>query len=136
MRGVSRNIGGGDGRQRLSPILILIVEAMVNDFQRYVAEEYVEQYQAGQMSRRGMLRRIGLITGGAALAVGFLKDLGIDATAAEVLAAGPEPAPPSQRSAVTVSPDDPSIRAGWTVFQADDGAAIMGYVAAPSAQGA
>ena len=108
----------------------------MNDFQRYVAEEYVEQYQGGQMSRRGMLRRIGLITGGAAMAVGFLKELGIEATADEVLAAGPDPAPLAQRSAITVSPEDPTIRAGWTVIRAEDGAAIIGYLARPSAPGA
>ncbi len=111
-------------------------EVSINDFQRYVAEEYVEQYQAGQMSRRGMLRRIGLITGGAAMAVGFLKELGIEATADEVLAAGPEAAPAAQRSAITVSPEDPAIRAGWIVFSAEDGAAIIGYLARPSAPGA
>ena len=108
----------------------------MNDFQRYVAEEYVEQYRDGQMSRRGMLRRIGLITGGAAMAVGFLKELGIEATAAEVLAAGPEAAPASQRSAITVAPDDPAIRAGWIVFRAEDGAPIIGYLARPSNPGA
>jgi carboxymethylenebutenolidase len=108
----------------------------LNDFQRYVAEEFVDDYRAGHLSRRGMLRRIGLITGGAAMAVGFLKELGIEATAEEVLAAGPEAAPTSQRSAVTISPDDPQIRAGWIVFRAEDGAPIIGYLARPSAAGA
>ncbi|MBA2450304.1 MAG: dienelactone hydrolase family protein [Chloroflexi bacterium] len=98
--------------------------------------QYVEEYRDGHLSRRGMLRRIGLITGGAAMAVGFLKEFGIEATANEVLAAGPEAAPASQRSAITVSPEDPQIRAGWIVFPADDGASIIGYLARPSAQGA
>jgi len=98
--------------------------------------QYFEEYRDGHLSRRGMLRRIGLITGGAAMAVGFLKEFGIEATANEVLAAGPEAAPASQRSAITVSPEDPQIRAGWIVFPADDGASIIGYLARPSAQGA
>ncbi len=108
----------------------------MNDFQRYVAEEYVEQYRDGHMSRRSMLRHVGLIAGSAALAVGFLKELGVETTAEEILAAEPEPAPVSQRSAVTVAPDDPAIRAGWIVFPASDGAPIIGYLARPAALGA
>jgi carboxymethylenebutenolidase len=104
----------------------------MNYFQRYIAEEYVEHYKEGEMSRRGMLRRVAFLAGGAAMAVGFLKELGIDTSAEEVLAAGPDALPTSAGNAVTVQPDDPAIRAGWIVYKADDGAAIIGYLARPA----
>jgi carboxymethylenebutenolidase len=107
----------------------------VNDFQQYIAAEYVEHYKEGEISRRGMLRRVAYLTGGAALAVGFLKSLGIDTTAEEVLAAGPDATPASQGNAVTVQPDDPAIRAGWIVYQAADGAPLIGYLVRPAGVG-
>ncbi len=84
------------------------------------AEEYVEHYKSGEISRRGMLRRVGLIVGSAAMAVGFLKEMGVETTAEEVMAAGPEPSPANQANSITVAPDDPSLRAGWIVYQADE----------------
>lgn len=107
----------------------------MNYFQRYIAEEYVEHYKGGEMSRRGMLRRVFFLAGGAAMAVGFLKELGVDATAEEVLAAGPDALPTSADNAVTIQPDDPAIRAGWIVYQADDGAPLIGYLARPADMG-
>ena len=104
----------------------------MNYFQRYIAEEYVEHYKEGEISRRGMLRRVMFLVGGAAMAVGFLKEMGVDATAEEVLAAGPDALPASQGNAVTIQPDDPAIRAGWIIYTADDGAPLIGYLARPA----
>jgi carboxymethylenebutenolidase len=104
----------------------------LNDLQQYVAVEYIEHYKAGEVSRRGMLRRIALILGSAALAVGYLEQHGISTTAEEVLAAGPEMAPASQGNAVTVQPDDPAIRGGWVVYPSGDGAPILGYLVRPA----
>ena len=89
----------------------------MNESQEYIAEEYVEHYKEGEISRRGMLRRVAYLTGGAALAVGFLKSLGIDVTADEVLAAGTDATQASQGNAVTVQPDDPDPPGGWIVYQ-------------------
>ena len=107
----------------------------MNDLQQYIAAEYVEHYRDGEISRRGMLRRVAYLTGGAVLAVGFLKSVGIEVTADEVLAAGPDAAPASLGNAVTVQPDDPAIRAGWTIYQAEDGAPLIGYLARPAGVG-
>jgi carboxymethylenebutenolidase len=105
---------------------------MLNYFQRYIAEEYVDHYKDGEMSRRSMLRRVMFLAGGAAMAVGFLKEMGVNVTAEEVLAAGPDTLPASQGNAVTVQPDDPAIRAGWIIYTADDGAPLIGYLARPA----
>src|SRR5204862_5479098 len=104
-------------------------EAALNEFQQYIAEEYVDHYKEGEISRRGMLRRVAYLTGGAVMAVGFLRGLGIDVTADEVLAAGPDATPASEGNAVTVQPDDPAIRAGWIIYQGMDGAPLIGYLA-------
>jgi carboxymethylenebutenolidase len=52
----------------------------LNDMQRYLGEETIEDYQSGQMSRRRMLRRLILICGSAAGATALLAACG-DATA-------------------------------------------------------
>ncbi len=45
----------------------------LNDMQRYLGEETIEDYQTGQMSRRRMLRRLVLICGsGAAAAAKYI----------------------------------------------------------------
>jgi len=48
----------------------------VNDVQRYFVEEFVEEYHEGHMSRREMMRRVLLITGGVASAATTLLTLG------------------------------------------------------------
>jgi carboxymethylenebutenolidase len=48
----------------------------VNELQRYFVEEFVEEYQEGHMSRRDMMRRVLLITGGVASAATTLLALG------------------------------------------------------------
>jgi len=107
----------------------------LNEFQEYIAEEYVDHYKEGEISRRGMLRRVAYLTGGAVMAVGFLRGLGIDVTADEVLAAGPDATPASEGNALTVQPDDPAIRAGWIIYQGMDGAPLIGYLARPAGVG-
>jgi carboxymethylenebutenolidase len=48
----------------------------VNDTQRYFVEEFAEEYREGHISRRDLLRRVLLITGGAASAATTLLALG------------------------------------------------------------
>ena len=99
------------------------------------AEEYIEHYKEGEVTRRSMLRRVALIVGSALMTVSYLEKHGISTTAEEVLAAGPELAPASQGNAVTVQPDDPAIRAGYLVYPAEDGKPLLGYLARPAAIG-
>ena len=48
----------------------------MNEMQRYFVEEFVEEYHEGHMSRRDMMRRVLLITGGVASAATTLLALG------------------------------------------------------------
>jgi carboxymethylenebutenolidase len=48
----------------------------MNDIQRYFVEEFVEEYREGHMSRRDMIRRVLLITGGVGSAATTLLAMG------------------------------------------------------------
>jgi carboxymethylenebutenolidase len=48
----------------------------LGDFQRYMIEEFIEDWRAGEMSRREMVRRAVYITGGAASAATVLVSMG------------------------------------------------------------
>ena len=100
----------------------------MNDMQRYLVDEMVEEYQVGRITRRELLRRATLITGSAAIAATFLRDLGPAAAAA-----APSPRPPMQ-DGVTVSPTDPDLELGPVEFPGD-GAALLGYLARPRGEG-
>lgn len=71
----------------------------LNDMQRYLGEETIEDYQHGQMSRRRMLRRLLLICGSAAGATALLVACG-DATAT-LPAATTAPAVPTTAASTT-----------------------------------
>jgi carboxymethylenebutenolidase len=96
----------------------------VNDLQKYLVEEMVEEYQAGRLSRRELLRRATLITGSAVVAGTVMSTLG---TAPAAAAPAPRPA---WQTGVTVSPDDPAIEVGMTDYPGD-GATLRGYLARP-----
>jgi carboxymethylenebutenolidase len=83
----------------------------LNTFQKYLVEEFYDDYREGLISRRSFVRRVAYITGGMAAAVSTMSILGC--TPAE-LPAPTEPIP---------SPD-PTARAALQPTQA----------AAPSAQ--
>ncbi|MDE3076108.1 MAG: hypothetical protein KGJ86_11830, partial [Chloroflexota bacterium] len=68
----------------------------MNDMQEYFVHEFVEEYKAGHMSRRDMMRRILYITGGVASAASLLNLMGCGSNAAPASSA---PAPASARPA-------------------------------------
>src|SRR5690242_20886589 len=98
--------------------------SIMNDLQRYLVEEAVEDYEEGRLSRRGALRAIAGIAG-AALAVQL-----VDARAQSRVpkAAAPASRPPQ------VAPDDPEIVAGIAEFPGD-GVRLEGYLARPARTG-
>jgi carboxymethylenebutenolidase len=108
----------------------------MTDMERYVVEEWAEDYRAGRLARREFLRRLSVMAGGAALAVPMLQRLGIAAGPEEIAAAAA--APPAAAAAapgVTVPPDDPAIEAvGMITFAMGTGTGI-GYVAKPRGGG-
>jgi carboxymethylenebutenolidase len=98
----------------------------MNDVQRYLVEEFVEEYKAGRMDRRDLLKRITLITGAAASA-SMLVQLGVpDHVEAAVV-----PGLPTTVSPQAVAPNDPAIIDDWVTFPGT-GATIRGYMARPS----
>jgi carboxymethylenebutenolidase len=129
---------------------------MMNNNQRYFVEEFAEEYLAGRMTRRDLLHRVLLITGGTAAAATALLALGCGtksgqqpatsgssapqaSTTARTL--GTPPAPPTvvglatmppgaQTSDLVVKTDDPAVRAEKVQFPGQAGT-IFGYLARP-----
>lgn len=99
---------------------------------RYLAEEMVEDYEEGRMSRREMVRRVGLILGVSTVGPALLAALGCSTPGP----GGPDraPVPPGKTDGVTVKPDDPALTAGPVEFPGDAGP-VRGYHARPQGQG-
>src|SRR5918998_2730589 len=110
--------------------------AVLNDTQRlkrYLAEEMVEEYEEGRMSRRQMIRTVGRILGVAVVSPTLLASLGCGSPEAgdEEQEAASEPE--SGTSGVTVEPDDPDIEAGEVEVPGEEGM-ITAYQARPSGE--
>ncbi|MYB77324.1 MAG: dienelactone hydrolase family protein [Chloroflexi bacterium] len=111
----------------------------------YILEEFIEDYQEGEINRREALQRIAGITGSVAIASSILAACGApeeqetsEETAAESVG---EPSPTAEMAAseelppgVTVSPDDPSIAVSSVEITAGD-ATLLGYLARPAGDG-
>src|SRR5260221_35382 len=95
----------------------------MNELQRYLVEEAVEDYEDGRLTRREALKAIAGITG-AALAAQMLE------ARAQVAPAGKAPA----SSAPLVAPDDPAIVAGIAEVPGE-GVRLDGYLARPAGTG-
>src|SRR5258708_12732043 len=95
----------------------------MDELQRYLVEEAVEDYEEGRLTRREALKAIAGITG-AALAAQMLE------ARAQTPPAGKSPA----SSAPLVAPDDPSIVAGIAEFPGE-GVRLDGYLARPAGTG-
>src|SRR5690242_372462 len=98
--------------------------SIMNDLQRYLVEEAVEDYEEGRLGRRGALRAIAGIAG-AALAT-QLVDARAQSRAPKAAAPGSQPP--------QVAPDDPEIVAGIAEFPGD-GVRLEGYLARPARTG-
>jgi len=126
----------------------------LNEMQRYVLEEHVEDFRDGLIDRRELLRRVTMITGGLAATMTVLATLGCNVDQAPVARATAAPAPTAAPTAaptvalpyaspppakttdgVTVQPNDPRIVAGKADVKAADGATLIGYLSRPSAAG-
>jgi carboxymethylenebutenolidase len=107
----------------------------VSDLQRYIVEEWAEDYHKGRLDRRELLRRMALMAGSAALAVPMLESLGLAAAPSEVEQAASGPAVlTAQASGVTVPPTDPSLEAAMVTFPGASGQ-VIGYLAQPRGGG-
>jgi len=114
----------------------------MGDLERYIVEEWAEDYEDGRLNRREFLRRVALMAGGTAVALPILSQLGVTATLQEVAAASagtpvPQARPGglgrtvvAQASGVTVPPDDPALEGGMVTFPMDT-VTISAYLARP-----
>jgi carboxymethylenebutenolidase len=125
----------------------------MNIFQKYLAEEFAEDYTEGRLSRREALKLITSVTGSLIAANSILASCApppeetttsvpppVNSPTAEILAtqeASPSPesvnteAPASSTAYGTVMPDDPAVIASDVQIPAAD-TTIMGYLARPS----
>ena len=125
----------------------------MNLFQRYLAEEFAEDYEEGRISRRDALKLIASVTGSLLAANSILAACAPpEETATSVVAptdspttealASPEASPTAESAATeapapaaygTVMPDDPAIIAGDVQIPAAD-TNSLGYLARPSSE--
>ena len=124
----------------------------MNIFQRYLAEEFAEDYQEGRLSRREALKLIASVTGSLIAANSILASCAPAPEATETLAIPPTEPPatqpptsdaPTAESAATQAPgpavygtvpaDDPAVSASEVQIPAAD-TNIMGYLARPSSE--
>jgi len=118
----------------------------LNETQRYLIDEHIEEYQEGLISRRELLRRVTLISGSAALGAAIVAACGpapartsptptiAVATATVTPTPGPFATPPPQATTdgITVKPDDPRITVSKPELKGPDGASLMAYMARPA----
>ena len=113
----------------------------MTDLQQYLVDEFVEDYQHGQMTRRDALRRIAAVTGSVALADALLAACAAPEAASTSQATSPSATSTNQSAeattpaaSVNVSPDDPELEAGMVEIAAQD-ATLLGYLARPQGDG-
>ncbi len=128
----------------------------LNHLQAYLAQEFVDDYNQGRMTRRELFARIFGITGGMGSAAALLLTLGCQ-PAPKASAPSPSPtsagaaataqtgttartspspsAPGSARSKLSVRADDPDITGADITFPGD-GVTLMAYLAYPKTGGA
>ena len=101
----------------------------LNPMQRYLVHEFVEDYEDGLLSRRGMIGRVLHITGSAAAAATVLTALGVKAGGAQE--STPQP-PSGPQSPLSVAADDSRVIAGDVTFPGGDGEMVTAYQAIPA----
>jgi carboxymethylenebutenolidase len=124
----------------------LLKETNMNLFQRYLAEEFAEDYEEGRLSRRDALKLIASVTGSLIAANSILAACAPPPEETETSTLSPtdststievQPAATTGSSAPapaygTVMPDDPAVIASEIQFPAADGTSLSGYLAQPS----
>jgi carboxymethylenebutenolidase len=115
----------------------------MTEFERYVVEEHIEDFNDGVINRRELLRRVTLITGSIAATATLLTALGcstqpsgtpVSPTARATDNPQDFATPPAQptQDGITVRPDDPRIKVEPLVVNGADGAPLISYHARPA----
>jgi carboxymethylenebutenolidase len=110
---------------------------IVDDTQRlkrYLAEEMVEEYEEGRMSRRHMIKTVARILGVSIVSPTLLASLGCANPEANVEETEAAPVPGSNTEGTTIEPDDSDIEVSEVEVPGEAGS-IGGYLARPSSEG-
>jgi carboxymethylenebutenolidase len=104
----------------------------LNQMQRYLVHEFVEDYQDGLLSRRDLMAKVSYIAGGAAAGAAILTHFGV--STAEVSAQEGTPPPPTEpQSPISVPEDDPAIVATEITFPSGE-VTYTAYEARPTGE--
>jgi carboxymethylenebutenolidase len=119
----------------------------MNHFQRYLAEEFAEDFEEGRLPRRDAIKLIASVTGSLVFAETILAACSPASPSATLALVSPPPGGSAESSATpsasaaapssppgTVAPDDPDVRAEAVEFAGED-TQVAGYLARPSAEG-
>src|SRR2546426_1582706 len=89
----------------------------MTDLERYILDEWTDDYRSGCLVRREFLRRIAVLSGSAAAGLAVLASRGVRASVDEIAqATGGPVAALAQASGTTVAPNDPAIEARAVSF--------------------
>ena len=114
------------------------MQQQLNHYQRYVLEEFAEEYQARRMGRRELLSRTLIVTGSVTLSASVLLALGCSSGGddASAPAATEPPASPTPSAGVGpgVAENDPAIQAS-DVRYPGPAVEMAGYLARPRTGG-
>ena len=114
----------------------------MNYFQRYLAEEFAEDYSEGRISRRKALKLIVSVTGSTMVANTLLAacapatetpGVSPQSTIPVTGTQTPETTPTAEGSNATVAPEDPDVKATAREITGQDGAKLVAYLAQPAA---
>ena len=103
----------------------------LNQMQRYLVHEFVEDFRDGLLSRRDLMTKIGHIAGGAAAAAAILTWFGVSAAEVSAQEATPAATPIPAQSDFSVAADDPAVTTSEITYQSG-GVSYTGYEARPS----
>lgn len=119
-------------------------------FERYLIEEFYDDYREGTLSRRSFIRRVAFITGSMTAASAAMLAVGCqpievpppgatippaeDAETPTPAAEAEDGAVPGAQSPLSVPTDDPAV-IGETITLTSGGEEIGGYLAQPAAEG-
>lgn len=101
----------------------------LNQMQRYLVHEFVEDYQDGLLSRRDLIAKIGYIAGGTAAAMIILERFGISEASAQETTTTPTASGP--QSSYSVPEDDARVSAADITFDSN-GVQYTAYEARPA----
>jgi carboxymethylenebutenolidase len=102
----------------------------LNQMQRYLVHEFIEDFHDGLLSRRDLMSKIGHIAGGAAAATAILTWFGVSADEAGAQEAA-TPGPTEAQSPLSVPEDDPAVMVSEITFTSG-GIEYMAYEARPA----